>query len=319
MFEAGSGSPTLQMKVFKSLWTAAMIGFAVAPAPVWAKPLPGDLAAKERATILTPASPWQLDGDADRCVLARKFTSEDGPGLLAFEQFAPGPRFDLTMAAPTLASERRGYWFYGGLRDDWPVKTISPIEFDLPGYGDAATLPSARIQPRPFRSASISMEAADLSSRVVLQRATTIVSFETGPMRAPFAALNECAATMLDDWDLDRAAHQEYTPARMPSPRTYFARLNNALLADGVELGEGVLVRIKARVEGDGKVTRCRMGSLAIQDGALPDICADITDMTFEPAVGANGETMPSLFSMSIRMTSQGAWNAGAHGGRWGG
>jgi len=46
-----------------------------------AKPLPGELAEKDRAVRLEPSSPWQLELADDRCRLARRFDSANGPGV----------------------------------------------------------------------------------------------------------------------------------------------------------------------------------------------------------------------------------------------
>lgn len=306
---------------------ALALGLAVCPTAGLARALPGELAAKDGAIVLEPSSPWQLDARADRCTLARRFSSEEGPGLLAFEQFAPGSRFDVTIAAPDLASERRGSWFYGGMRSDWDVVTINPIEFDLPGYGDAATLVGASIEKepedavdgKPLVRVAIDLDAAELSERMVLQRTTRIVSFETGNMRAPFEALNACSARLLDDWELGQIEGEEYTPAKMSNPRTYFARLNRELLRTKKLTGDGVLLRLQARIAADGSVSRCRFDTLAAGQSDLPDICSEISAMQFEPARNKEGEAIASLFALSVRLTQEGAWNAGSHGGRWGG
>ncbi|EDL49876.1 hypothetical protein [Erythrobacter sp. SD-21] len=315
-------------KSTRSLLLAALaVGVATAPAGLGARTLPGELAEKDGAIVLKPLSAWQLDAGADRCTLARKFSSEDGPGLLAYEQFAPGSRFDVTMAAPDLASARRGAWFYGGMRNDWPLITIEPIEFDLPGYGDAATLAGAALEEepedtpsgKPLAATAIDLNAAEMSDRLVLQRTTRIVSFETGNMRAPFEALNACSAELLGDWGLSPFEDDHYTPAAMPNPRTYFARLNRELLRAKKLSGDGALVRLRARVEADGSVSQCKFETLAAGQSDIPDICAEISEMQFEPALNKEGEAFPSLFTLSIRLSPYGAWNSGAHGGRWGG
>ncbi|MGB3808200.1 MAG: hypothetical protein WA936_13450, partial [Erythrobacter sp.] len=58
--------------------------------PVEAKALPGELAEKDRAIVLQPASPWQLEMGKDRCRPSRRFDSPDGPGMVVLEQIAPG-------------------------------------------------------------------------------------------------------------------------------------------------------------------------------------------------------------------------------------
>jgi hypothetical protein len=292
-----------------------------------AKPLPGELAKKDRALIFEPDSPWRLDVGKDRCTLARNFKSKDGRGLVAFEQFAPGPHFDLTIAGPDFSSSQNGAWTYLGMRSDKPVEVIDPLEFNLVDYGHAVTLASAQIgdQPpqspdgRPLVSQGIDLQAAEMFERVVFQRSTRIVSFETGSMRAPFEALNACAIELLDYWEVEPEDHRQYMPPVMPQPRTYFARLNNDLLKAGKLTGSGTLVRLRARIESDGTVAHCAFETMPAVQSDIPDICADIAKMKFEPALGKDGESFASIFTLSVRLTPYGAWNAGADGSRWGG
>lgn len=300
---------------------------AATPAILIAKPLPGELAQKDRAIVFEPDSPWQLDASQDRCTLARGFTSKDGPGLVAFEQFAPGPRFDLTIAAPDLSSPQNGAWTYLGMRSDKPVVLVDLLEFGMSGYGHAATLVGAQIDDPPPQapdgraliSQGIDPDAANLSERIIFQRSTRIVSFETGNMRLPFEALNACAVDLLDYWEVNPENHNEYSSPIMPEPLTYFARLNNDLLRAEKLKGNGALVRLWARIGSDGTVSHCAFETLAVDKRDIPDICADIVEMQFKPAQSRSGEPFASIFTLSVRLTPYGAWNAGADGGRWGG
>lgn len=198
--------------------------FALISQPLNAKPLPGELAEKARAVRLEPTSPWQLEFADDRCRLARKFDSTEGPGMVLFEQIAPGQRFDLTVAGPDFARSRQGSWFYGGMRSDLEMEMIDPLEYGIAGYDNAITLAGIWIDdtlssqeehPQPA-IAAIDTASADLVDRLVLQRSTTIVSFETGNMQAPFEALNACAQDLVLALGLPASAQQAHVPPGCP-------------------------------------------------------------------------------------------------------
>lgn len=291
-----------------------------------AKPLPGELAGKERAVRLEPASPWHLEFADDRCRLARRFDSPNGPGMVLFEQLAPGSRFDLTIAGPDFASSRQGSWFYGGMRSDLEMETISPLEYDIPGYENAITLGGVRIDDAisspngEGRSiiAAIDPASAGLVDRIVLQRSTTIVSFETGNMKAPFEALNACSQDLVLEWGLDANVHRAYRPPQMPDEKVYFTRLHHKLTTTPGNEGHKSLLRVRAIVASDGSVTDCHHEFALSSGGAEPDVCRDILEMQFEPATAPDGEPVASFYTLSLILSQFDPWTADAHGGRWG-
>ncbi|MGB3807555.1 MAG: hypothetical protein WA936_10170 [Erythrobacter sp.] len=249
--------------------------------PVEARALPGELAEKDRAIILQPASPWQLEMGKDRCRLSRWFDSPDGPGMVVLEQIAPGSTFDLTVAGPDFASSHKGSWFYGGMRSDREMATIDPLEYDVPGYGDVVTLADVSIEDdrrsrngeRALVAAAIDPEAANLAERIVLQRSTRIVSLETGSMKEPFEALNVCSNDLLPIWGLDIDVHRAFRPARMPGERAYFKRLHHELASKPGNEGHKALLRVRAMVAADGSVSDC-LHEYALSSVAKSPTCA---------------------------------------------
>lgn len=295
--------------------------------PLLAKPLPGELAEKDRALRMIPASPWQLDMADDRCRLARRFDSERGPGMVLFEQIAPGKQFDVTIAGPDFAKARQGSWFYAGMRSDLEMETIDPLEYDIPGYANAITLGGVWIDDaRPSRgevegpaSAAIDEASAGLVDRIVLQRSTTVVSFETRSLQAPFAALNSCTVDLLSLWGLDADAHQAYLPPRMPKEKAFFSRLHHKLTSTPGNEGHRSLLRVRAMIASDGGVTKCHYEYALSSGGLEPDVCSEIREMQFAPATDANGQPIASFYSLSVILSEFDPWTADAHGGRWGG
>lgn len=293
--------------------------------PLSAKSLPGELAAKNSALRLTPASPWQLELADDRCRLAREFQSAEGPGVVLFEQIAPGPRFDMILAGPDFARNRTGAWIYGGMRSDVEMVTIDPLEYDIAGYDHALALASIAIDDetvlegadRGLTGTSIDPAAADLVERIVIQRSTTIISFETGNMKAAFEALNTCSRDLLGLWGLD-AEDEVYHPARMPDASVYFSRLNHERATTPGSAGHDALLRVRAVISRDGSVSDCHHEYVLSSGGPQADVCEDIQEMQFEAATDAGGEPIASVFSLSMIMSKYDPWTADAHGGRWG-
>lgn len=282
-----------------------------------AKPLPGELAAKDRAILLSPISPWQLNVSDDRCSLARQFDGEEGPGLVLIEQLTPGGRFDLIVAGPDFARARLGSWFYGGMRSDLEMKTISPLEFRIAGYENAIAIGDATIERSPGRRsedgepirAEVDPSAARQVDRIVLQRSTVIVSFETGNMGDAFKALNSCSRELLSVWELDETVHENYHPPQMPGEKVYFSRLNHELATAPDNVGHKSLLRVRAMVAKDGSVTSCYHEYHISSGGREPDVCADIREREFQPATTPQGEAIDSFFSRTIYLSSYDPWS----------
>ncbi|MEP4784042.1 MAG: hypothetical protein ABJX46_04885 [Erythrobacter sp.] len=292
--------------------------------PLDAKPLPSELAKKERAVRLSPSTGWQLEVLDDRCRLARKFTSSNGPGLAMFEQLAPGNTFDLTIAGPDTARSRRGAWFYAGMRSDLEMKTIDPLEYGLAGFESSLTLSGVRIDDQKQSSqerketvaAEIDAANAERMDRIVLQRSTTIISYGTGNMKAPLEALNACSKELLSIWKLDAGAHQSYRPAEMPGEGAYFSRLHHNLVNTRGNAGHESILRVRALIGKDGSVTDCFHEYVFSSGGAEPDVCKEIRPMQFSPATNQSGEPIASFYSKSYFLSQFDPWQADAHGER---
>jgi len=303
-------------------------GYGAFPAGLEARPLPNELAKKDRAILLTPSADWRLEVAEDRCRLRRSFESEKGPGVVLLEQIAPGQTFDITIAGPDFASARPGSWFYGGMRSDFEMESIDPLEFGIAGYDSALSLGGIAIDDYVFSfegeskpvSAAIDLDAAEKVERVVLQRSTTIVSFEMGNMKEPIEALNTCMSDIFPKWGLSVSAHQAYNPPRMPNERVYYSRLHHELSSNPANSGHKSLLRVRAIISRGGVVTDCHHEYAFSSGGLEPDVCDDIQAMQFEPATTEKGERIASVYSRSLIMSEFDPWTADSGGGgRWGG
>lgn len=318
---------------FWRFFTLASFGLALSVAstlpssPGYARPLPAELADTERAIILSPDADWRLEAGDDRCRLRRSFTSEDGPGIVLLEQIAPGQRFDLIVAGPDFARARRGSWFYGGMRSDEEMERIDPLEFDIPGFDNAIALGNVAIDDYIYTpdskargvAAAIDPAAGEKVERIVLQRSSTIVSFELGNMREPVEALNACTAEFLPKWGLDPADHGAHEPPRMPQELTFYSRLNHELASKPSNAGHKSLLRVRAIIDAKGRVNSCHHEYALTSGGEAPDVCEDISEVTFVPATNAAGESMASVYSRSVILSEYDPWTADSGGGgRWG-
>jgi hypothetical protein len=306
-----------------ALITVALYGM---PQSSTAAPLPQELAGKKRAQRLSPVSNWQLEMGDHVCRLSRRFDSPAGPGFVMFEQHYPGPRFDLTLAAPDFAAARKGAFLYGGMRSDLGMVTIDALEFGMVGYAEAMTISEVRLdsgtntdgKKHSFETAQIDASYVNQVERIVIQRSGTISSFELGKMHDAFNALNACTMDLLTSWGLDGQKHVEFNGARMPQASVYFARLSHFLANSPGNEGNQSLLRIRALVAKDGSVSDCYHEYVFSSGGLKPDVCQDIRAMRFEPATDASGMPMDSFWARSIKLSRYGAWNADASGGSWG-
>lgn len=296
-----------------------------APAALTAADLPAETAAKRNAKLLAPITPWHLEVSDHGCRLARKFGTEEAPSLLSFEQNAPGHRFDLTMAGPDIGEVYGSGWTFLGMRSDREMYRANPLVGEFRDFGMAlnfvglsvATRSGQRNRRSGFIQPSIDPADAAEVQRVVLQRSTSIVSFETGNMKAAFEALNACSSDLIPTWGLSLEEHREYKPPVLSDGDLYFSRLKHEFAEKSGAEGHKALLRVRALVATDGTVSDCRFEYSLSTGGMQPDVCEDIRQMRFEPASDAVGKPIASFFAKSVVLSPYSPWTADAHGGRW--
>jgi len=177
---------------------------------------------------------------------------------------------------------------------------------------------SSKDRKRQLVKAEIDLQSGSLVNRIVLQRSTTIVSFETGNMKVPFESLNTCTRDLLSIWDLDEVAHKAHRPPELAGERVYFTRLHHNFTKAAGNRGHESLLRVRAIIAADGSVSNCHH-EYALSSGAIkPDVCDDMREMQFEPATDLDGKPIASVYSRSIVLSRFSPWTADSHGGRWG-
>lgn len=313
----------LNHALFGSSLCIAIASLALAaPSALSAKNTPAKAAERKSATILQPTSPWQLEMGDHICRLARKFGPDNAPGMVSFVQNAPGPRFDLTVAAPDFASLSTQAWTFYGLRSDRTMQQFNDFQASTRDFGPSIIMVGMSIADKStdedYTKARIEPDDANLVERIVILNAGTTVSFETGNMKAPLEALNACSQDLMESWGLSSEAHDGYEPPRMPNANLYLSRLKHTFAEESGSDGHRALVRFRALVGKDGRVTDCHFEYALKTGGQETDLCADIAKMQFEAASNSAGEPITSFYARSALLWPYSPWNVGADGGRWG-
>jgi TonB family protein len=172
------------------------------------------------------------------------------------------------------------------------------------GFAAAGRYPgSIRFRPdQDLPRALRSDVAADKSTRLNVQFARRYaVQLDLGSMKAPLAALDGCMDDLIKGWGLDpvqqrqrkRAPEPTESPAKWFRTDDYPTGLNH--------FGVGGIVVLRLVVDADGTVTGCGV-SKAGGDKAFEDLTCQLakTRARFQPAIGAEGEPIPSVWIQSI-------------------
>lgn len=269
--------------------------------------------AGKNITRLDPISEWNIDYGDNRCRLLRVFGPKEDRHVLFFVQSSPGSSFSMTLAGPEVklfANSRRAYM---GLREDVIMRKLDRAgRGTVNGFGPAMILSSFALgrtadetqtdTTRKMRSAGIDLGKAESAERVTLKLNRRVLSFETGPMKAPFEALNACTSSMMADWGLDAERHQGYHPAQLTNGKAVARAVANKYPRKALSKGESAIFQIRLIIEPDGKVSNCHLEQNTIANSLDGAPACDITMATaeFTPARDADGETMRSFYTTSV-------------------
>lgn len=266
---------------------------------------PDALAAGQNATRLEPVIPWNIDFGENRCRLTRIFGSAENRHLVMVEQAAPGGNFGLTLAGSELANFRTAGTVDLGLERDEPMTTRESFGKGLiPDLGPALIFGNVAIgtsQPAgPLRAVGIDLEEVATVDRVVLHRGKTVLSFETGNMKEPFAALNSCTDDLLVQWGLDPAAHRSHVPPKWTNESAVVQRIIAVYPSAARRTGEQAIFRMRVTVEADGSVSDCLMEESTVTKRLESPACKEMQRAVFDPARDAQGQPMRSFFATTV-------------------
>jgi len=287
-------------------------GLALAPVPTAAQDsFPDALAAQEGATRLEPIIAWNIDFGENRCRLTRLFGSESDRHLIMFEQGAPGTSFGLTLAGSGLANFRTAGKVDLGMERDEPLETKDRFgKGQIPDLGPALIFSNIGIgraaPPGPLQAAGLDLEEAATIDRVVLRRGKTVLSFETGNMKDPLAALNACTDDLLVQWGLDPVAHRNHVPPKWINESAVTERIVAVYPSAARRTGEQAIFRLRVTVETDGSVSDCLIEESTVTQRLESPACKEMQRAVFEPARDSAGQPMRSFYATTITYVIRG-------------
>lgn len=294
------------MRVRDSVFPGIILALTTQMAvPVSAQVFPAEVAEREGTIKLNPAGPWNVDYGDNKCRLQRVFESNGERHALIIEQNSPEQGFGLMISGSELNPFKRVKSFDLGLRTDLSLAPRERFRIgNIEGYGTAIIMSSISIaKPRPadaprapLRSAGIDLESAGNIDRIVIVARKRAVSVETGNLKAPMEALNNCTSDLLKEWGLDVEQHRSYQPVRLLNELEIARKIQAAYPARG---GEAIF-RLRAIVEPDGQMSDCVLLLAASTGSFNSTACSIMRDAKFEPARDNAGAPIKSYHSVVI-------------------
>lgn len=306
---------------FLSRTAGALSALGLALGPVQAaadeKDYPGQLVeaaqGNDKVVVLEPVSPWNIDFAENRCRLSRVFGSAEDMHLLFFEQAAPQGAFGLTVAGSEVRRIQRARGLYLGMQSDAPMDEVERAGIgDVDQVGPAVIISGFTINPEGFeddanenevqvlRKAGIDLEEAAKVDRVVFQRGSRVLSFETDNMMAPFQAMNVCTGDLLRAWGLDQASHESYMVPVWTNQDAIVRRIVDEYPDQALRRGEQGIFRMRVIVETDGTVSDCHLEKSTETEKLESPACRAMMDALFEPARDAGGNAMRSFYATTV-------------------
>ncbi|MEQ8410469.1 MAG: TonB family protein [Erythrobacter sp.] len=274
--------------------------------------LPDDVGAPSNAVKLAPLGPWNIDFGDNRCRLTGLFGTEENRHLLLVEQAAPSHQFGLTLAGPEIDKFYNAPRLALGLRDGEPMRESDGHGHGMvEGFGSALIFTSLDIADeagdtdeagsaaRPV-AATIDLDAAAKSERIVIARGDKVVSFETGNLAEPLQAMNVCTTDLLTHWGLDAEKHRAYVPPEWTNQEFVVRRILRTYPDEALRRGDSAIFRMRVIVGTDGRVEDCHLEQSTAAPHFTPTACREMQRARFEPARDTEGAAMRSFYATSI-------------------
>ncbi|MCL4672326.1 MAG: TonB family protein [Sphingomonadaceae bacterium] len=279
------------------------------------------------ATVLAPSSQWNVSYDEDSCRLLRIFGTGDDRTVFYIERYEPGDRFFMVVAgkginkrSTTPTTVRFGpsgrtiddNQTYGDLGDFGPAILIN--EASLAELGDSDKSAEAE-----FNQEALAADT-DIFGQVLGPDQEGAVSWlevksgtkkpfrlALGPMDKPMEAMRKCTDDLVASWGFDITALRGMSRAPVPvrSPGTWLTAKDYPRTALGK--GQQGIVQVRLAVGADGSPQSCH-----IQRSTRPvefdqAVCRGLMKRArFHPALGADGEPMPSFWRSGVRFVLPG-------------
>lgn len=247
--------------------------------------------AQESPLTLNPASAWQVDYGEESCALRRSFGS-DGAGVdLEILQEAPGPYFQVTVTAHSIAltgSDARA-------RFEPDNRAQVPQYVRASAVGDVAVLTFTDSVQRNVAGDSRPYIGWTDQRRNERERSITALAIEdafardlvlqTGEMHAPMEALRTCILDLYGSWGVDLEAHRAlWQPVRNQSAGQLIPLLVR-MVSQKLRSRPSVPPVIRVVVGADGRLTRCRVHFTEADEELSRQMCDTVARVSrYEPA-----------------------------------
>jgi hypothetical protein len=246
----------------------------------------------------------------DQCTLARSFGTGDDTIIAQFVKMEPAAGFQLNLKGKPLASWRRQPVISLRFGESGDFVRIRPtiIVTDKPDELIAVRL-FGRFDNHDFsrrnygalsRAEKSSLRFIDPTAAASVQLVSfragdLLINLQTGPMRAPAAALNKCASELVTSWGFDPKQMEEL--ALLPEPKEPSRPWLWELGTQYLHYKDQVDLDYRLKIDERGVPTECTMGA-AVGDKSVADaICGAIKkNARFWPAETKDGTRVPSYY-----------------------
>jgi hypothetical protein len=267
---------------------------------------------------LKPTSAWHIDYADDRCRLARQFGAGDEQVYAFFDRYGPTEYFRLTLAGKpvkTPIEKADATLQFGPTEAEQKIMTWNGNLGKMPALIFANSIRLAPATAAEFAAATKSDkdewidfapigEARQKAIKYLtvgkpLRRAVTL---ETGPMRAPFMALDKCIDNLMTTWGIDTEKHKVLTRKATPqqSPGKWVVSSDYPL--DMLSSGQPAIVEFRLSVGPDGTPTACHIQSTTRPKEFDDAVCKSVMRRArFDPALDAAGKPLASYYRNTVR------------------
>ena len=259
---------------------------------------------------LSPSTAWTVDYDDDSCRLMRIFGNGEDKTAFFFERYEPSTSQFMLVAGKPLRPFRSedivqlqlapGMGTFEIRVRHGDLGQLSPaIMTELKFIDESGKQPENAERLRTYAQidAEDAERFANVDSLVVGLRGKEKLVLRLGDMAEPMAALRDCTRELLNHWGIDVARHETMTRrvAEVSGAKNWLSSVDYPKGA--LHLGQEGMVQFRLMVDETGKPTSCH-----IQQSTRPKEFDEATCRAmmararFEPALDADGVSMPSYF-----------------------
>lgn len=264
-----------------------------------------EMAQAAEVRLVAPSSKWQVDYAPTECRLIRTFGEGKDLTILQISRYGLVDSLEMLLAGPHIPATDQNV----------PVLVATSTVAEVPGIQAQGFATTGKIPatlrfrpdvdlPKAFRS---DVAAGKPTVMQVRFQHGYNVQFDMGSMKGAMAALDQCSDDLIKTWGLDPAAQRQVKHGPIPIGKMADWFRPGDYPSGAANMGLGGIVIIRLLVRADGGVQNCAVtksgGDKVFQDAT----CQAVTKRaSFEPAIGADGKPIASVWIQRIR------WEPGA-------